>query len=151
MGRHEGRTGLQPLSDLAGGALPFFRRQEMQGQQTGRCIERTFWRIVDVTLMQTGARGERAQRPHGLFQHFGRRIDAIERPARMSLGKRLQFQPATRAKDEYPSLPRCALAEQDGGHAMQVGEAGHEARRSLGIARHGLGIGERRHQIAHDA
>ena len=147
MGGDEGRAGLQAAMDFRDRAPPFLRGQEMQGQQAGGRIERPLRRIVDIPFVQAHARRQRPKpRPREL-QHLRRRVDAVEAPAGMRLGKDLQFQAAAGTEHQHPRGRWRLLGEQDRGHALHVGEAGHEARRPLRIARHRCRIGKMRQQF----
>ncbi len=147
MGGHKWRAGFETASDFSCRAPSFFGRQKMQRQETGGCIERPFRRIVDVALVQADARTKWPERSLGQVQHFGGRVDAVECPFRLRLRKCLQLEPAASPKHEHASILRGALRQQDGGHAMQVGEARHEAAWSFSVPGHGLGIGKMTEQL----
>ena len=123
----------------------------MQGQQAGGCIERSLRRVVDIAVIQTRARCERPKRPFGQLEHLGRRVDAVEGPARMGLRKCLQLQPASGAKNQHFGIFRDALRKQERRHALHGAVAGHETRWSIGVASHRLRIGEWGHPLAHAA
>jgi hypothetical protein len=149
MCRHERRAVFQAAPNLTRGAQALVVLQEVQSEQARGRIERTLRRIVDVALMQADAFSAGPERPARLLQHLRGRIDAVEGPTRLCVGKRLQLQSASGPQDEHPGILGSSLRQKQGGHSVQVGEARHEPRRTFGIARNGFRVREGRQQLAH--
>ena len=101
MDRHEGRARLQAPVDLGEGAPALVRCQKVQGQQAGGGIERAVGRVVDIAVMELHAGIERPQGLAGKRQHRGRRIDAVEAPARLRLGEGLQLQATAGTQNQH--------------------------------------------------
>ena len=55
MGDNERRTRLQAATDLSQRATALFGLDEMQGQETRPCIERTIRRAIDEAIQEMGA------------------------------------------------------------------------------------------------
>lgn len=150
MGDHEGRARLQAAPDCRGDATPFGDIDEVQGQQAGGAVERSFRRIVDVALMKTRAGRARSEGFPGEPQHCRGWVHAIEAPALMGFCKRLQLQAAARAEDEHVRILGRTLGQEDRGHGQHGIVAGNEAGRAFGVFRHGLRIGEHGLNVGHD-
>lgn len=118
------------------------RVEEMQGQQTGRAVERPSRGVVDNALHQRHAIAMRCRGRRCEAQHLGSRIDTGEAPAGMGLGQRPRLEPATGAEDEDMGIVGHMFGEQHAGHDVEGIDPRHEAPRPLGIAGDGLGIFE---------
>lgn len=144
-------AGLQPPFHLGYGAPPLCHAQKMQGQKAGRGVEPRKRRRVDRAFVQLHPRDKRSEGRFGELQHFGRRIDAVEKPARPGLGEDLEFQAASGPDNQHASILPGALGEEKHGHAIQISQTGHEASRPVCISRHGRRISEGIHPLASSA
>ena len=133
---------LQATSQLPEGVQAFLGRQEMQGQQTGSAIERSFRRRVDIAFDELGARRERAQRDFRRLQHPGGRIDADEAPSGLRFGEGLQLQAATRAEHQDMPVLGNGLGKKQRGHLLQGMKTRHQPDWTFGVAGGGWRIGE---------
>jgi hypothetical protein len=82
---------------------------------------------------QLHPRHEGAQRALCQIQHRLGRIDADQGPAGIGFGQHLQFRAATRAQNQHLGIGRRAFGQQHAGHAVQIGQARHEAARAVGV------------------
>ena len=134
-GRRAGR-GARP----GGGGLP-------------RCYRRSRVRRLRLRLPDRGADrcGPGSRGPHPLRLPSLDRADAaagrrsrrlpatdrrIERPGRVRVGKSLELQPASRAKDQHAAVRRHPFCEQHRRHAVQIEEARHLPRRAFSVRVH---------------
>lgn len=88
VGDNERRTRLQAATDLSQRATALFGLDEMQGQETRPCIERTIRRAIDEPMMESCARGNWLQCHLCQTEHLGGWIDPVEGPAGPSFGER---------------------------------------------------------------
>ena len=146
---HKWRAPLQTAMYSRNRPAAFLIRQEVERQKTSASIERTFRRLVNVTLMQIYLSGERAQSLFRQTKHLTGGIDSIESPSRVSLCERPQFQSTSSAQNQYSCLLGRVLFQQQSRHALQIRKARHLARRIFRVPRHGLSIREGPPRIGH--
>jgi len=74
---------------------------EMEGQEAGGAVERSWRGIIDVALVKARTWCERSQSLPGQRQHRPRGVDAVEAPTGMRLCKGFELQAAAGAEDEH--------------------------------------------------
>jgi hypothetical protein len=142
VGDDEGSTRLEPPVHLGQRASTLLLRDEMQGQDAGRRIERPLGRAVDIAFMEIDARCKRTEHALGQSQHLGRWIDAAKTPSRPRRRECFQLQSAARAKHEHMGVVRRSFRKENTRHLLQPKEARHLPHRAFCIACHRLRIGE---------
>lgn len=139
--RHDERSARpQPAVQLLQRAQPLRCRQVVEGQQARGSVVRPGWRSVDVALVQAHPRGQWPERRFREAQHGGSRVNAIERPVWLALGKNLQLHAAAGAQHQHPGVPGRTLGQKNQSHAMQCREPRYEAWRAVGVVGDGRRI-----------
>jgi hypothetical protein len=95
--------------------------------------------------MQRRTVSERAECRLRHGQHLGRWIDSVETPTGLGLGEHLDLEAAACTENENACVVRGALRYEQHDHALHIGEAGHETRGRLRVARDCVRIKERVH------
>lgn len=87
----KGGAGPEPPAKRPQGPETLLARQEMQGPQAGRAVERAFGRIVDIALVESHAATGRSEGLARLGDHLRRGVDTVEAPSRLRLREGSQF------------------------------------------------------------
>jgi hypothetical protein len=121
----------------------------MQGQKTGRGIERTCGGSIDIAFAKHDTRRIRTERAPGLVEHGTGRIDADKAPARLRRGQDLQFKTAASPQHQHTRIFGRMFGQQNRRHPMQVGKSRNEPLRAVAVAPRMLGIVEGGEQRLH--
>lgn len=138
MRNHEWRTALQAAMYLSKGPAAFIIRQKVERQKACASIVWSFWRLMNVALLQIYSGSERTQGTHSQLQHLGGGVDSDEFPPRMSHRKRPQFQASSGAQNQNSGFLGRVFFKKKGRHALQICKTWHLARRIVSISRYGL-------------
>ena len=140
MSGDERGTGPQATSNFLKGAKPLLPLDEVQGQDAGRAIKRTFRCTVDKPLVQSCTDDEVTEGLSRKIEHGSCRINSDERPPRLTFGKHLKLEATASAENEQSGVSRSTLFQEKHGHALHVGIAGHHARWIFSVACDGLRV-----------
>lgn len=120
MRNHKGCAGFQSVANLTKCFKPLVDGDMVESEQANGGIEWTFRRGIYAALMKTNTAAMLAGNLPRQFQHVGGGVDAIKSPARMRLGKCLEFQSATGAEHKHAAFLRHPLRHQHRRHPMQA-------------------------------
>ncbi len=120
MRNNKRRTGFQSAANL----LKYFRSlldgDVVEGQQADGGIEGALGCDIDATLVKADTAAVLFGNLPCQLQHVVRGVDAIKSPARMRLGKGLEFQSAASAEYEHASIIGRPFRHQHRRHPMQA-------------------------------
>ncbi|GHA60162.1 hypothetical protein GCM10008927_27090 [Amylibacter ulvae] len=135
MRHNKWRARSQAAVHIAQSAQTFLPVEKMQGQQTCRAVKRTIGCVLDIAFMKGNATHLVAQNEASLIDHVSGRVYTIEPPVLLHVDKRTQFEATARTQDQYPTIRRDTLSQQETGHMVHIAQARNVSRDTVPIAR----------------